>query len=77
MRENADGSEKIFAIQFWKKDGELVSFVRAKSCGLKINMKENRVRGVVQVDQNGNNIGHVYTINIDLIKTYNGVDVKL
>lgn len=76
-RETADGRRRYFAIQFYKKDGELVTLTRARCCGLRMNMTDNRTRGVQQVDDHGNAIGHIYPVSIDNIRSFNGLRVKI
>jgi hypothetical protein len=66
-----------FSIQFYKKNGELVSLIRAKSCGLQAHMGLNRLRGVQAVDFKGNNIGHPYPVCIDNIRMLNGKRVHI
>jgi hypothetical protein len=72
-------SNKIntFSIQFYKKDGELVSLIRAKSAGLRANMTFHRLRGVQAIDAKGNAIGHIYPVCIDNIRIFNGKKVNL
>ncbi|MBO4654651.1 MAG: hypothetical protein J5644_03815 [Bacteroidales bacterium] len=77
VRETAAGKPLYFAIQFYKKDGELVTLTRARSCGLRMNMTDHRTRGVQQVDDLGNAIGHIYPVCIDNIRTFNGQRVKI
>ena len=66
-----------FSIQFYIKNGELVSFIRAKSAGLRADMTKNRQRGVQAVDSKGNNIGHIYPVCIDNIRIFNGKRVYI
>jgi len=73
----ADGRRRYFAIQFYKKNGELVTLSRARSCGLRMNMTDNRTRGVQQVDDHGNAVGHIYPVCIDNIRTFNNIRVKI
>ena len=77
IRETADKRHRYFAIQFYKKNGELVTLPRARSCGLRMNMTDNRTRGVQQVDEFGNSVGHIYPVCIDNIRTFNNVRVKI
>ena len=77
IRETATGKPRYFAIQFYKKNGELVTLPRARSCGLRMNMSDNRTRGVQQVDDHGNAIGHIYPVCIDNIRTFNNLRVKI
>lgn len=72
-----DGKQVVFSIQFDKKDGERVYFPRAVASGLKMNMKDNRMRGVIPVDADGNRIGHPTPVGIDRIIRWNGAEVVL
>ena len=76
-RETADNRHRYFAIQFYKRDGELVTLNRARCCGLRMNRTDNRTRGVQQVDDHGNAIGHIYPVSIDNIRSFNNVRVKI
>lgn len=77
IRETTDKRRRFYSIQFYKKNGELVSLTRARSCGLRMNMTDNRTRGVQQVDEAGNAIGHIYPVCIDNIRKFNNVRVKI
>jgi hypothetical protein len=77
IRETPQGKQIIFSIKFVKKDGELVFIPRAVATGLKMNMKENRMRGVLPVDENGNAFGHVTPVSIDSLIEYNGIKVRM
>ena len=77
IRETATGKPLYFAIQFYKQNGEVVTLTRARSCGLRMNMTDNRTRGVQQVDDHGNAVGHIYPVCIDNIRTFNGQRVKI
>lgn len=72
VKTNPDGSQVVFSIQFDKKNGERVYYPRAVACGLKMNLKDNRMRGVIPVDVNGNAIGHPTPVGIDRIIQFNG-----
>lgn len=76
-QENESGKTAYFSIQFYKKNGELVSLHRAKSVGLRADMTTNRLRGVQGVDVSGNAIGHIYPVCIDNIRTFNDVKVVI
>ncbi len=76
-RETADGRSRYYSIQFYKKNGELVTLTRARSCGLRMNMTDNRTRGVQQVDDHGNAVGHIYPVCIDNIRMFNNMRVKI
>ena len=60
-----------YQIQFYKKNGEMVTLHRAKTCGLRADMTKNRLRGVQAVDTEGNPLGHIYPVSIDNLRTYN------
>lgn len=77
IKETPQGRQVIFSIKFLKKNGELVFLPRAVASGLSMNMKDNRMRGVVAVDDNGDKIGHVYPVNIDLIMEWNDKKILL
>ncbi len=77
LRETAAGRPRCFAIQFYKRNGELVTLSRARCCGLRMNMKANRMRGVQQLDGQGNAVGHVHPVCIDNIRMYNNMRVKI
>lgn len=76
-KETPNGKQSVFSIKFVKKDGELVFMPMAVAAGLKMNMKENRMRGVLPVDANGNSCGHVTPVHIDGIIEWNGMKVKM
>jgi hypothetical protein len=76
-RETTAGKPNYFSIQFYKKDGELVSLNRAKVTGLRANMSANRLRGIQAVDAEGNPIGHIYPVSIDNIRTLNSQQVVI
>ncbi|MFY9150828.1 MAG: hypothetical protein WAO52_02350 [Prolixibacteraceae bacterium] len=76
-KETPDGKQIVFSIKFVKKDGELVFIPRAVASGLKMNMKENRMRGVLPVDEKGDAIGHVTPIHIDSLIEFNGKKVRM
>lgn len=77
IKETPTGKQVTFSIMFVKKNGEVVFIPRAVSTGLRINMKSNRFRGVVAIDENGNNTSHVYPVHIDNILEFNQNQVKL
>lgn len=77
VREDQYGKRVLYSLEFWKKDGEVVYFSHCYTCGLRANMKENRLRGVQQCDSAGNKIGHVVPVSIDNLRTYNGKKVLL
>lgn len=77
VKTTPDAKQVVFSIQFDKKNGERVYFPRAVSCGLKMNLKENRTRGIIPVDGQGNRIGHPTPVGIDRIIRFNGMEVQL
>jgi hypothetical protein len=77
IKETPDGKQVIFSIRFVKADGESVFLPRAVATGLPYNLKKNRLRGVIAVDNQGDKIGHVYPVNIDLITEWNGKTIVL
>lgn len=77
IKETPQGRQMTFSIKFVKKGGEVVFLPRAVACGLPFNLKDNRKRGVVAVDDNGDKIGHAYPVNIDLILEWNGKKIIL
>ncbi len=77
IKTTPDGKQVVFSIQFDKKNGERVYFPRAVSCGLNMDMKENRTRGIIPVDENGNRTGHPTPVGIDRIIRFNGMEVLL
>lgn len=77
IKETPQGRQQVFSIKFLKKNGELIFLPRAVASGLSMNMKDNRMRGVVAIDNRGDKIGHVYPVNIDLIIEWNGKQIVL
>ena len=77
IKETPQGKQIAFSIKFVKKDGELVFIPRAVATGLKMNMKENRMRGVLPIDENGNSCGHITPVHIDSLIEYNGIKVRM
>lgn len=77
IHETPSGKTNYFSIQFYKNNGELVTLTKARSCGLRMNMTDNRKRGVQQVDDEGNAVGHIYPVSIDNIRLFNNMRVKL
>jgi hypothetical protein len=77
IKETPQGRQSVFSIKFIKKNGEIVFLPRAVASGLSFNMKDNRMRGVVAIDDKGDKIGHIYPVNIDLIIEWNGKQIVL
>lgn len=76
-REDAYGHRVLYSIQFYNKSGEVVFFGHAYTCGLRANMKSNRLRGLQPCDKAGNKVGHVVPLGIDNIRMFNGMKVVL
>ncbi len=77
IKETPDGKQVTFSVRFVKKDGELVFIPRAVAAGLRMNMKENRMRGVLPVDENGNASGHITPVHIDGLVEWNSKKVRM
>ena len=77
VKETPLGDQVTFSIKFIKKNGELVFMPRAVACGLNMNMKANRMRGVLPIGSDGKSIGHPTPVNIDAIVEWNGKKVIL
>ena len=71
------GRKIASSIKFTKKDGELVYMPKAQSCGLKFNMKDNRMRGIVPVDETCNPAGHPTPVHIDSLIEFNGLKIRM
>ena len=77
LREDSYGRRVLFSIQFYASDGEVVSMSHAFTCGLRVSLKNNRLRGVQQCDHLGNKIGHPVPVSIDNIRMFNNQIVVL
>ena len=77
VKETMNDKQVVFAIKFVKKDGELVFMPMAVATGLKMNIKENRMRGVLPVDAQGEGCGHVTPVHIDGIVEWNGKKIRM
>lgn len=77
VREDAYCKRVLFSIQFYTKAGEVQSMSHAYTCGLKVSLKNNRLRGIQQCDQMGNKIGHPVAVSIDNIRMFNNMKVVL
>ena len=77
IKENPDGSARVFSIVFVTQSGNRVFLPRAVSTGLRHNMSIHRHRGILPVDSQGNKNGHVYPVNIDLIIELNSKEIVL
>lgn len=76
-RRGKNGERPYFSIQFYLKSGEVRILPKARACGLKLSMTENRMRGIREADPSGRDTGHVYPVSIDNIRMYNGKKVTL
>ena len=77
LKETPDGKQVTFSIKFVKKNGELIFFPRAVAAGLRFNIGDNRMRGILPVDADNNASGHVTPVHIDGIIEWNGKKIKL
>ncbi len=77
IKETPGGKLNDFSIKFIKKNGELVFIPKAITTGLRFNMKSNRYRGVVAIDDQGEFISHIYPVHIDNITEFNKNKVRL
>jgi hypothetical protein len=77
IKETPQGRQVLFSIKFLKKNGEMIFLPKAVATGLPFNLKDNRMRGVIAVDDHGDKIGHPYPVNIDLILEWNGKQIVL
>ncbi len=77
IKEQPNGKQTVFSLAFIKTNGERVFMPRAVACGLKQNMSQNRLRGVLPVDTQGNGIGHPTPVSIDAIVQWNNMEVVL
>lgn len=73
VKETPDGKPVVFSIKFRTKKGELIYIPKAISCGLNMNMKENRMRGVMPADKSS----HPTPVSIDRIVEFNNEKVYL
>lgn len=77
LKHDPQGKPVIFSIKFIKSNGEIVYLPKAISCGLRANMKANRLRGVMPVDGNAEQTAHIYPVNIDAIIEFNNLKVTI
>ena len=77
IKETPEGKQVTFSIKFVKKNGELVFMPRAVAAGLKFNMKDHRMRGVLPIDGNNKSSGHVTPVHIDGIIEWNGKKIRM
>jgi len=77
IKETSHGKQVTFSIKFVNKKGELTFIPRAIVTGLPFNGKDNRMRGVLPIDNDNNALGHVTPVHIDGIIEWNGKKIKL
>ena len=77
FKHGSDLAPKVFSIKFIEKTANVKYIAQAVSCGLAMNMTKNKYRGVQQVDDSGNNVGHPVPVHVDSIIAFNNNDVKL
>jgi hypothetical protein len=77
LKHDPQGKPVIFSIKFIKANGEIVYLPKAISCGLRANMKANRLRGVMPVDAKADQTSHIYPVHIDFIVEFNGWRVQI
>lgn len=65
-----DGRLKIFAIGFVTKTGTYIYLQRAIACNVRQNMKRFDFKGVVEIDEEGREVGHRYPVYIHAILYY-------
>lgn len=72
-KETPNGKPVVFSIKFRTKKGMLIFMPQAIACGLRMDMKANRMRGVKPFGD----VGHPTPVCIDLIVEFNGKKVYL
>ena len=77
LHETSSGSRHVYSIDFITKKGEYIHLPHAYTCGLKGDMKANRLRGIRPCTGDGQPIGHVYPVQIDNILRYQGKTITL
>jgi len=77
IKETPGGKPVVFSVKFRSKEGEHIFIPKGISCGVRGNMKKNRVRGVQPVDDQLNKIHHPTPMSIDRITEFNGKKVYL
>lgn len=77
VKETPDGKPLAFSIKFRSKKGELIFVPAAIACGLRMDMKKNRMRGIQPVGRDFSPAGHPIPMSIDLIVEFNGKKVYL
>jgi len=77
LKDTPNGKHVTFSIKFVKKNGELVFIPRAVAAGLRFNMRDNSMRGILPVDADNNASGHVIPVHIDGILEWNGKKIRM
>ena len=77
LKDAPKGKQVTFSIKFVKKNGDLVFIPRAVAAGLRFNIRNNCMRGVLPVDADNNVSGHVTPVHIDGIIEWNSKKIKL
>lgn len=73
IRTTPEGRPIVYSAKFVEVSGKLRFFPQCTVCGAgRMNMKQNRVRGLQPCDCKGNPEGHVYPVRIDNILEFNG-----
>ena len=67
----------FFSIGFILKDGRYVYLNKSYSKGLRVNLKDRRLKAFQPVDSKGQSIGHIYPVSIWAIVEFNGKTVCL
>ena len=77
IKETPEGNQVVFSVKFVKKNGERVFMPRAVAAGLRFNMKDSRMRGVLAVDDSNQSTAHVTPVHIDGLIEWNGKKVNI
>jgi len=77
IKETPEGKPVAFSIKLIMKNGELVCIPRAVAARLPFNAKDNRMRGVLPIDNDNIASGHVTPVHIDGIIEWNGKKIRL
>jgi len=77
IKETAGGKAQVFSVKFRTKKGECIFMPAAVSCGLRMDMAKNRMRGVQPVGKDLEPAGHHTPMSIDRIIEFNNKPVYL
>lgn len=73
IRRTPEGRPIVYSAKFVEASGKLRFFPQCIVCGAgRMNMKQQRVRGLQPCDCKGQPEGHVYPVRIDNILEFNG-----